>query len=148
MFMKIANFVGGVPVIPAKRVKQFTMTNGEAAVKGRMYTVTAGRLTKATAKASDVMLIAEESLPGGIDVNVRASYVAPGDVFRANAIGTKHASFTVGITLAEMDANGENVNWALGTASTPVAAGALTVLHINEADSTVEVVFNKSAFAT
>ena len=98
----------------SKFVDNIYMTDSEAAVKGRAYYLSSGRWTKSATTAA-IEAICVKAADAGTDVLTVMELIKTGDIIEASYTGTADAAFLPGLTLAVLDANGDNVDAATVT---------------------------------
>jgi hypothetical protein len=121
----------------SKFLDNFYLTNAEAQVEGRAYTLTSNRLTK-SGGTGRVMAIGAKNITAGTDVKGYVEAVLDGDILKCDYTGTPDVGFVVGCQTACLDANGDNVDAA------NITGGHLTILSIDTVNKKVVVVPTKT----
>lgn len=136
-FRHVEFHLGGtsVPIVT------LTMTDSEAAVAGRLYKMTSGRPTKCTGSDTAVAYLCLESKNAGTNVTAQFEPILPGVVYEGSYTGTPDAAFVAGCLVADLDANGDNIDAA------DVTNGSLTVLSKDTTAATARVAFNRNLYA-
>ena len=118
-------------------IEDLYMTDSEAAVEGRGYYLYSGRWTKSATTAA-VEAVCVKDADAGTNVKAVMELVKPGDIIEADYTGTADAAFLPGLTAANLDANGANVD------ATKVANGHLRILTMDTASKKVTMVAHKN----
>jgi hypothetical protein len=136
-FRRLEHHLGGtgVPLVT------LTMTNSEAAVAGRLYKMTAGRPTKCTGTDTAIAYLCLEAVTAGTDVTATFEPILPGIVYEGSYTGTPAGGFVAGVLLADLDANGDNID------SADVTNGSITILSKDTTNTTARIAFNKNLYS-
>lgn len=122
---------------PEPVIREFYLTDSEAATFGKAYVFSSGRLTAVGTTAAPAA-IALETVAAGTDVKCTVLLVAPGMLFEADASGT-YAATMVGTT---------TVTFKTGVASVDLdtlSGGKITVLGPGSSSSKVVCTFSATA---
>lgn len=128
MAFKIVGSLMGqyAPVI----VKDIYLTDAEGGVEGRLYKLASGRWTKA-ATTGEALAVCIKAAAGGTNVLGTMELVKTGDILEGTVTGTPDDAFGPGLTVANLDANGSNID------ATKVADGHITILSEDTVAGTV-----------
>lgn len=113
------------------------MTDSEAAVVGRGYYLSSGRWTKA-ATTNAIEAVCIKAATAGTNVYGTMELVKAGDIIEADYTGTPNVAFLVGLSLAVLDANGENVD------SATVTGGHSVIVSKDTTNTKVQIVPRKT----
>lgn len=120
-----------------KIIDHLYMTDNEAAEVGQAFYLSSGRWTKSATTAA-IEAICIKASAGGTNVLGVMELVLPGTIIEADYTGTANAAFLPGMALANLDANGKNVD------ATKVADGHAVVYKMDTGNKKVQIVPKKT----
>jgi len=125
---------------PTHHMSKIMATNAEAFAQGEAVKLAAGRWTKATNGAA-IAGFANQKLAAGTDQYLDVVLAREGDWFDAPYTGTPDVGFIVGVTSADVAADG------LSVLASDITGGPFAVSEINTNTKTVRVKVKSRVFS-